>query len=98
MARSFNLPQRSGLLVQRVVFSSPLGRIGVKGGSREEFVGDEKLIVGGDIILSFDGIEFDTTDEALIELAQFAENRLNGPAFEVTVWRDGRVVKLGRKE
>jgi len=98
IAKRFNLPQPSGLLVQRVVFSSPLGRIGVRGGNKTITIDGEQVIVGGDILLSFDGIQFETTDEALIRLSKETANRLADSSFEVTVWRDGQIVKLGRKE
>ena len=58
MAKIFNLPQESGLLVQRVVKVSPFGVLGVQDGDTEITVGEEKLIVGGDIILEINGVKF----------------------------------------
>ncbi len=52
IAQIFNLPQESGLLVQRVVKVSPFGILGIEDGDIEMIINGEKLIVGGDIILS----------------------------------------------
>ena len=92
------LPQNSGLLVQRVVFSSPLGVMGLKGGDSKATINGEKIIVGGDVILAIGGIEFDITDEALIKLADFAESLEEGSSFQVKVLRQGQIITLGRKE
>ena len=97
-AERFGVPQNSGLLVQRVVFSSLLGVMGIKGGDAETTINGEKVIIGGDIILAFDDIEFDTTDEALLKLAEFAESLEQGSHFEIKVLRRGEIITLGRKE
>lgn len=97
-AKQLGLPQNSGLLVQRVVFSSRLGVMGLKGGNTESTINGERIITGGDIILAFDGIEFDTTDEVLLKLAAFAEGLDEGSRFQVTVLRNGEVIILGKKK
>ncbi|MCF6306661.1 MAG: hypothetical protein L3J09_01770 [Flavobacteriaceae bacterium] len=51
MAEIFNLPQKTGSLVQKVVMSSPLGIIGVRGGTIEMEIGGQNIWAGGDIIL-----------------------------------------------
>jgi serine protease Do len=96
-AKKFNLPQRNGLLVQRVVFSSPLGVIGVKGGDSEYYLNDKMLIIGGDIILAINDIEFNTDNITLGKLADFARDLKKGDPFEVTVLRKGKKIVLGRR-
>ena len=97
LAEIFNLPQRSGLLVQRVVMLSPMGIMDLQGGDSEITIEGKKLLVGGDIILSFNGIQFDTTKEALSKIGEMAASIGSKDPFEMTVLRGGRVVSLKRK-
>ncbi|MEM6523765.1 MAG: trypsin-like peptidase domain-containing protein [Bacteroidota bacterium] len=96
MARLFNLPQPEGLLVQKVVFLSAFGILGLQGGKLEATIGEQKLVLGGDIILSINGIPFSTSDETLSKIAENAENRKKTDPFEMEVLRAGKVVKLKR--
>ena len=96
MAEIFNLPQKTGFLVQKVVMSSPLGIIGVKAGDVEMNIGGVKLWVGGDIILSFFGIKVEESDEALLKIANYMEQRSANDPMQVTVLRAGKVITLGR--
>lgn len=96
MADIFNLPQKTGFLVQKVVMSSPLGVIGVKAGNIEMTIGGNKLIVGGDIILSFNGIKVEASDESLLKIANLMEQRAVDAPVQVTVLRAGKIVTLGR--
>ncbi|OZV67681.1 S1C family serine protease [Winogradskyella aurantia] len=97
-AKIFNLPQKHGLLVQRVSSSSIFGRMGVKGGNTEALINGKKLILGGDIILSFNDIKFHLDDSTLVELSEFAKNLTDNPKFEITVMRAGKVKTLQFKE
>ncbi|TNJ45195.1 trypsin-like peptidase domain-containing protein [Tamlana fucoidanivorans] len=96
-AKLFNLPQKSGLLVQRVVLSSIFGKMGVIEGDTEVVIGNQKLIVGGDIILAFNDIPFDITDEALLKLADLFNTIDYNTSFEITVLRAGKMIKLKTK-
>ena len=93
----FNLPQKTGFLVQKVVFSSPLGIIGLKGGDLEMLIGGQKLLVGGDIILSFNGIKIEESDETLNNIAKILEQRSENDPIQITVLRGGKIITLGRK-
>lgn len=96
VAQIFNLPQESGLLVQRVVKVSPFGILGVEDGEMEMTINGEKLIVGGDIILSINGVKFENTDKSLLEISKVMEIKENA-ALEIVVFRAGKKVTLGRK-
>ncbi len=93
-AKAFNVPQNSGLLVQRVVPTSKFGVKGIKGGDTEVFIENQKLIVGGDIILSINGIQFDLTDKALTKLGTFVTNIKQGDSFELKVLRQGKMLTV----
>ncbi len=97
LARMFNLPQESGLLVQRVVKSSPFGILGLQDGDIEITIQNEKLIIGGDIILSINGVKFDLTDEALLNISKVIGQSDKKRNLEIVVLRGGKIVTLGRK-
>ena len=97
VAQIFNLPQESGLLVQRVVKVSPFGVIGIEDGDVEMTLNGEKLIVGGDIILSINGVKFESTDESLVNIAKVMERKPENAPLEIVVFRAGKKVTLGRK-
>ena len=96
IAQIFNLPQKSGLLVQRVVKVSPFGILGVEDGDIEMTINGEKLIVGGDIILSINGVEFENTDESLLEISKALEIKKENTSLKLVVLRAGKKVTLGR--
>lgn len=98
LAEIFNLPQKSGLLVQKVVEYSPLGVTGVKGGDIKVIIENEKFLVGGDIVLSFNGVEIENTDESFLNIAKSIEKREAGDPIELTVLRAGKVITLGRRK
>src|SRR5262245_44474095 len=59
LASVFNIPAPGvGLLVQRVAKGSPAERLGLKAGTIRARVGDEDLIVGGDVILGVLDVPF----------------------------------------
>jgi len=97
IAQIFNLPQESGLLVQRVVKVSPFGVIGVEDGDIEMTINGEKLIVGGDIILSINGVKFENSDQSLLEISKVLGIRGENTPLELVVFRAGKKVTLGRK-
>jgi len=96
-AEILNLPQEYGLLVQRVSSNSIFGQMGIKGGYIEASIGGQKFILGGDIILAFNGTKFDPSDNTLIDLATFANNLEEDPKFQITVYRKGKILTLNSK-
>ncbi len=97
MARIFNLPQESGLLVQRVVKVSPFGVLGIQDGDVEMTINGEKLIVGGDIILAINGVKFENSDESLLEISKKMSRQEETAPLEIVVFRAGKIVTLGRR-
>jgi len=97
IAQIFNLPQESGLLVQRVVKVSPFGIIGLEDGEIEMTINGKQLIVGGDIILSINGVKFENSDESLLNIARVMEIKGENQSIEIVVFRAGKKVTLGRR-
>ncbi|OUR91963.1 hypothetical protein A9Q87_09180 [Flavobacteriales bacterium 34_180_T64] len=92
-----NLPQKHGLLIQRVVSESIFGNMGIRGGDTEAILGTNKLILGGDIILEFNNITFNLDDTTLVKLAEFANTITTNPKFTLTILRKGEIIKLNNK-
>ncbi len=88
-----NLPQKSGLLVQRVARNSPGAQLGLKPGYVPARIGDFELVLGGDIILEVDGHPVGTIDSYVLLREHFAEMEV-GQTVIVKVLRGGRVVEL----
>jgi S1-C subfamily serine protease len=55
-AKIFNVPQKAGMLVQRVAVNSPAAKIGLRAGTMAAIIEGEPLIVGGDVILEIQGV------------------------------------------
>ncbi len=97
MAGILNVPQKSGLMVLKVVRSSPLGVLGLMGGDTEIVINEKKILIGGDIILSFNGIKIEDTKEFLDKIANNIEQRSSNDPIELVVLRAGKIITLGRK-
>ena len=93
LARVFNVPAAGGFLVKVVAEGSMAASMGVQGADGTVTVGGKEIPVGGDIILSVEGI--DALSEDNIEQIR---NRLvsiaPGAAFKMSVLRGGKVIEL----
>ncbi|GAB5475675.1 MAG: trypsin-like peptidase domain-containing protein [Maribacter sp.] len=93
-AQLLNIPQNSGLLAQRVVSTSPYGKMGLRGGTVEATIDGTDVLLGGDIILSFNGIRFEMNDETLKKLGDFANSLQSGDAVILEILREGKIISL----
>ena len=92
-AALLNVPAPAGFLVKTVAQGSIAWNIGLAGGDRIGNIGGRELPLGGDIILSVDGIPVvseDNIEKVRTRLAKAAP----GTPFEVEVLRAGKIVKL----
>jgi S1-C subfamily serine protease len=93
LAAILNLPQPEGFLVKTVAKGSPAEDAGIRGGTKTATIDGQTLVVGGDILLSVDGIP--TGNLADYERMRDHLQKLPvGAAITVTVLRAGRVVNL----
>ncbi len=92
IARALNLPQPTGVMVQRVAADSPAAHIGLQPGVIPGTVEGKSFLLGGDIILAVQGQQIGSeTYEAL----QARLRRLpRGSTITVVVLREGREVTL----
>ena len=95
-AEAFNLPQSGGFLVKQVGKGSIGERIGLKGGDRIGIVDGQQMVVGGDILLSVQGIRFAGAQDRA-QVIKALEILKPGDDLRVTVFRDNKVVELAMK-
>jgi serine protease Do len=96
MAQALNVPQAGGFLVKQVVKDSMGGRIGLKGGDRIGIVEGQHIPVGGDIILSVQGIPMTSAEDRPAVLKTLEALRV-GDDLWVTILRGDKVMKLTTK-
>jgi S1-C subfamily serine protease len=93
LAAIFNVPAPAGFLVKTVAQGSMAWNMGLQGGDRLVTIGGKEIALGGDIILSVDGIPVVSEDNI-----EKIRNRLAGGApgslFKMSVLRAGKVLEL----
>jgi serine protease Do len=96
MAEALKLPQSGGFLVKQVVKNSVGGRIGLRGGNRVGIVQGQEVVLGGDVLLSVQGIRFASAEDR-VQVLKALETLKPGDELRVSVFRDGQVVELATK-
>ena len=96
MAQALNLPQSGGFLVKQVVKDSIAGRLGLRGGDRVAIVEGQQIVVGGDILLSVQGITFAGAEDRA-KVLKALETLQVGQDLRVTVFRGDKIVELTTK-
>ena len=93
LAAIFNVPAPAGFLVKTVAQGSVASDMGLQGGNKTVTVGGREVAVGGDVILSVDGIPVVSEDSI-----EKIRNRLAavppGAVFKMAVLRAGKIVEL----
>jgi len=93
LAGIFNLPQDTGILVQRVAQGSPASRMGLQPGFVQAEIEGQPLILGGDIILQVDNIRLSDPD-AMERIRSLLSTLSPGIEIELTVLRSGKRITL----
>jgi S1-C subfamily serine protease len=94
LAGLLNLPQPAGFLVQRVAEESPGWRLGIKPCTLRASIEGNDLLLGGDIILSVNGLEVLQGDASLDRIYASLSNQKSGEKVVVRVLRGGQIVEL----
>ena len=97
LARVFNLPQAEGLLVQRVAERSPGEALGLRAGTLHAQIGDEKLLVGGDIVLAVAGETIRADPVALQTIRARLRELKDNETLTVKILRGGKVTELSSR-
>ena len=87
LATALELATEQGLLIVQLYDRSPLAQADVRGAQQETVVGNQRVYVGGDILIAIDGKPVQTLDgmETLLE-----DNYTVGDPVTVTLARDGQ--------
>jgi S1-C subfamily serine protease len=97
LADDYNLPVDEGVLVEDVRSGTGAKKAGLRGGQTQVVVDGDTYILGGDIIVSFDGKPITSVAELRTGLAAHKP----GDEVEVGIFRDAKKmtvkVKLGRR-
>ena len=93
LAEILNVPQKSGLLVQRVVSDSAAGRAGLQGGKIKVNIDGQEIWLGGDVIIEIQQ-DVCTSRECVRRIASTVEQLRAGEQIQVKVIRAGEVVEL----
>jgi len=93
LAGVFNTPQKSGVLIQRVTPNSFADRVGLKPGVIQGEILGQKLWLGGDIILSIQGLSCNEPHD-LGNVKKQIESLKVGDQVIIEVLRKGKVITL----
>jgi len=95
-AEALKVPQTGGFLVKQVVQDSVAGRMGLRGGDRIGILDGQKVVIGGDVLLSVQGIPV-TSNTEMVQVLKMLETLQPGQDLRVTVLRDEKVQELSMK-
>jgi len=96
MAEALNVPQAGGFLVKNVVQDSIGGRLGLRGGDRLGIMEGHQIVVGGDVLLTCQGLPLTSNDD-MVKVLKTLETLTPGQDLRVTVLRNNQVVPLSMK-
>ena len=97
VSAALHLPEEIGVLVEKVAIESAAYKAGVQGGTMQAVIDNTPLILGGDIILSLNGVLFNRSKD-ILGVMDWLQNLRKEDKIEFEVWRHGRRVKLTLKE
>jgi serine protease Do len=97
LAALLNVPQPAGILVQRVVKNSPAAALGLEAGRYPLKINDQNVVLGGDIILSVNGISVGEKGDAVEHVNRSLGQAKAGDSIRITVLRAGKIVQLQGK-
>ena len=93
MADILNLPPgATGYLIKNVAKGSPADEAGMRGGTILATIGGEQIVLGGDILLSVEGIQAGAANVAKIR--DLLATKAPGSPFKATVLRAGKVLEM----
>jgi serine protease Do len=93
LADLLNLPGRqTGFIVKTVAKDSPADRIGLRGATMLVNIGGQSVPLGGDILLSVEGVPASAGN--LVRIREALSRMSSGAVFKATILRAGEVLEL----
>jgi putative serine protease PepD len=91
LAEALRLSEKEGLLLATVPAGSPAAQAGLRGGNRQVRVGNQRLVVGGDVVTAVDGRRLADPDalDAYLE-----DNKRVGDTVRLDYVREGRAATV----
>lgn len=89
LAKAMQLPQDSGLLVEKVIRDSLAYKAGLRGGRIEANLAGQSVMLGGDIILSINGKTIANAN-GVKDILQMIKNIKSGMSIKLVLWRQGK--------
>ena len=97
VADKYNLPVKAGVVIESVTNDSGADKAGLEGGKTQVVVAGETYVLGGDIIVSFDGAKISSIEQLRDAVAAHKP----GDKVTVVIYRDAKktsvIVTLGRQ-
>jgi S1-C subfamily serine protease len=97
VADTYNLPVKSGVLVESVTSDSGADKAGLKGGKTQVVVAGQSYVLGGDIIVAYDGKKISSIEQLRDAIA----GEKPGDKVSLVIYRDANktsvTVTLGRQ-
>jgi serine protease Do len=93
LASVFNVPAPAGFLVKTVAQGSMAWNMGLQGSDGTLTIGGKEIPVGGDIILSVEGIPV-VSEEHIEKIRNTLVGKAPGAPFKMNVLRAGKIIEL----
>ena len=93
LAALLNVPAPAGFLVKTVAQGSMAWNMGLQGGDRIVTIGGKEVALGGDVILSVDGIPV-VSEDSIEKIRNRLAGAPRGTPFKMSVLRAGRIIEL----
>jgi len=90
LASQMGLAADSGVLIQKVVPGGAAERAGLRGGNEQAYVGNQPIMLGGDLIVAIDGQE--VTDPQ--DINALMDKHQAGDTISVTIYRGRKQIAL----
>ncbi|HKF47182.1 MAG TPA: trypsin-like peptidase domain-containing protein [Terracidiphilus sp.] len=86
LAQQMGLAADSGVLIQKVVAGGAAERAGLRGGNEQAYLGNQPIMIGGDLIVAIDGQQVTDTQD----ISEIMDKHQAGDTVSVTVVRGRR--------
>jgi len=93
LATVFNVPAPAGFLVKTVAQGSMAWNMGLQGGDGTVTIAGKEIPVGGDIILSVDGLDV-VSEDNIEQIRNRLAGKAPGASFKMNVLRAGKIIEL----